>query len=116
MIGLILLTNSIEIMQQYTDLSVLSLCFMVITTITMYFLAQIALKSSNQYAFIQLVIASVLVKIILALALNMVYVKVMKPEGKYFILPFIIMYIIYTIFETYALFKMSLKKPNIDHE
>lgn len=114
--GLILLVHRIESMQAFLDHSILSLGFMIATTIVMYFLGKAALKSSNQYAFIQLVIASVLVKIVLALGLNMVYVKIVKPDYKYFILPFIIIYIIYTIFETYALFKMALKKPNIDHE
>lgn len=109
-IGLIGALN-IEIIKAYDNLYYLTMAFMAFSTIILYVLGKMAIKSSNRYAFIQLVIAGVMFKIIGALVLVGIYVRFVEIQSKFFLLPFIVIYFVYTIFETTILFKMALKNP-----
>jgi hypothetical protein len=53
---------------------------------------------------------NVMFKIIACFGVVGVYYKLYKPTDKYFLLPFLLVYLIFTIFETYFLLKQSDRK------
>lgn len=60
--------------------------------------------------FIGVTIANMMLKMFFSIALILVYYKWKGPQSPYFILPFIIIYLIYTIFETKFLLNLANQK------
>ncbi len=83
---------------------------MALATAGFYFLSLKALKSTNKMAFIQLVMFNVIFKIVGFMVIAAVYFKLAHPQQKFFIVPFLIIYFIYTIFETIFIYNLALKK------
>lgn len=102
----------IELIKPYGGLYYLTMAFMAFSTILFYILGKMAIHSSNPYAFIQLVIAGVMFKIVGALVVVGIYVRFVEIQSKFYLLPFIVIYIVYTIFETTILYKLALKNPS----
>lgn len=114
--GLIIWVHTLELLKPFQNLSFISITLLFIFTVVLFFAGKMAIQSSNKYAFIQLVIANVLFKIILAVGLVVIYVKLHQPVTKFFILPFIAIYIVYSVFETWMLYRLALTKTTSDHE
>lgn len=100
----------IDIFKEDILLSILGFVFMVAATGGFYILSKKAIRSPNKMAFIQLVMGNVLFKLIFIMAIVATYFKVIKPETKYFVIPFLSIYFIYTIFETISIYKISNQK------
>lgn len=80
----------------YTSLSVL-----------VNFLGNISLRSENKYGFISLIMANVLIKMIASIAAVGIYFKLYAPDNKFFVLPFLLVYLIFTVFETSSLMRQA---------
>ena len=91
-------------------LSVIGLIFMVAATAGFYLLAIKTVKSTNKMAFIQLVMVNVFFKLVFIMGIVATYFKLAKPDSKLFILPFLSIYFIFTIFETIFVYKISNKQ------
>ncbi len=65
------------------------------------------LKSENKYSFIRLVMVNVMIKILSSIATVWIYFNVYAPDNKFFLLPFLLVYLIFTIFETSFLIRQS---------
>ena len=98
-----------EVFRHDILLSIVGFIFMALVTAGFYMLAIKALQSTNKMAFIQLVMVNVIFKIIGFMVITAVYYKLVHPTQKYFVVPFLIIYFIYTIFETIFIYKISLK-------
>jgi hypothetical protein len=78
-------------------------------SIGQYYLAKRAAVSENKSLFHNLIIASVFFKMFLSVIILVIYRKLMQPDSGRFVLPFLLVYFIFTIFETY--FMVKLAKP-----
>jgi hypothetical protein len=60
----------------------------------------------------------ILVKMFVCIGLVVAYVKISSPDSKLFVLPFLTIYLIYTIFEIFVLQKIARYKaePSESHE
>ena len=84
-----------------------------------YFLAAILLfvvgkklaVSENKNAFTLFIMGAVFAKMMLSMAVLVVYLKFAQPASKYFILPFFVVYLAFTVFETYFLMKIGREQP-----
>ena len=97
----------INIFRDGIMLAIIGFVFMVLTSIAYYYATKKALGVSNKMAFIQLVMMTVMLKIILIMTIVAVYYKVVQPQSKYFVIPFLIIYFIYSIFETVFSYRMA---------
>jgi len=102
--------HKIEPIVSYSLLSYMALGFMLAGTIILFFLGKKSLISQNKYSFIHLVIGSVFLKIVIAIAIIAVYSKLVHPTTKYFVVPFLCIYLIFSVFETIVLYKLALAK------
>ena len=98
-----------EVFQTDILLSIVGLIFMMVTTAGLYLLSQKAIASTNKMAFIQLVMGNVLFKLVFIITIVAVYFKFVNPESKLFVLPFMIIYFIFTVFETAFIYKIANK-------
>lgn len=104
-VGIFFLINLITPLIQYYDLLILSLIFYFVLTVILYYLGEISIKRNKGKQFFALVIGSVLFKIVASLVLISIYFKQTQPTEKKFIIPFIIVYLCFTIAETIMLNK-----------
>jgi hypothetical protein len=88
-------------------LSGLGLAFMFFSSVLFVIAIRNSLKSTNKMAFIQVTMANVFLKIIGILVIVVVYYKIFKPDSKIIILPFLLIYAIFTIFETVFTYKIA---------
>ncbi len=52
----------------------------------------------------------------ISVAIVVVHVRLEQPENKLFVIPFLAIYLIFTIFEIYILDRVGKAKPSIDSE
>jgi len=88
-------------------LSVIGLVMFTIYTIGLYFLCTLSVRSPNKGLFTAVHIGTIFFKMVLTIAIAMMYKKQYLPESKYYILPFILIYVAYTSYETYMMMKVS---------
>ncbi len=90
-----------------TILYIISLVFMIFYTVVFYRSALRALNSTNKMAFIQLVMANVFLKLVALMAIVAIYNKLSTPSSKFFVIPFLVIYAIFTVYETAFVYKLS---------
>jgi len=85
---------------------------MAIISLASYFLSRQGLASSNHNAFIRAVYGSTLIKLFLCVIGIVTYVLIYKPDvSKLTIFMLLFLYLVYTVFETLSLFRLTrLKK------
>ncbi len=106
----LVLIYQIEVFKKDILLSIIGFVFMAGAAAGFYLAAMRAIKSPNKMAFIQLVMVNVFFKLVFIMGIVAVYFKVVKPENKLFIIPFLSIYFIFTIFETIFVYKISNKQ------
>ncbi len=98
----------------YAALGWIGLFFFVALSITMFYLGKMTAGSDkSRMAFTNMVLGMIFGKMILAMLIVFTYAQEVKPETKLFLVPFFIVYLIYTIFETWFLMKLSYIKPRL---
>ena len=123
LIVLTILTSAIilvlnQVFQQlavHTGFSFGSIALFVLICIAAFVLGKRAVKSTNKYQFIQVLIMIIMGKMFLSIGVILVYMKLMNPDNKAFVLPFLLIYLIYTAFEVFFLEKIAREdeKPTV---
>lgn len=97
----------------YLDLGLITWVLFFLMGVLLYYIANVTVNSPNRTKFISLTIANMFIKMVLSVGIVLIYFKLKNPESPVFIVPFIIIYVFFTIFETYFLLKIAnLKKYN----
>ena len=112
-LGLVLLHQSPHF-EPFQIFSYSSLLGFILLSIGMYFLSVRAIKSQDKNLFLQQVLATTFIKMLLCIVIIVGYFKLAEPSTKMYAIPFLIIYLIFTIFETYFMMKLNHVKP--DHE
>lgn len=108
--------HSLPVMQSHVSISVAMFLLMIITTIVLYFLGIRSVTGNNPYGFIRLVMVSIFVKILLVLGILVIYIRVVDPENRLFVLPVLGIYLIYSVFETIVLYRIGAAKSTLSNE
>ncbi len=87
-----------------------SFVFFVGFTIIEYIVALRVVNHPNKGLYVGMVQLLTGLKIILTVALVVIFVEVKKPATNWFILPFLLNYVIFTVFETATLMRIGNKK------
>ncbi|MEZ5058490.1 MAG: hypothetical protein R2879_15765 [Saprospiraceae bacterium] len=93
----------------YFWLSIFIWAFFIFYSVLMYIVGSLSLKNENQKSFTSLVIGFTFGKMLLAVLIIVVYSQGYNPESQLYVVPFFLIYIVYTIFETS--FMMRLGNP-----
>lgn len=76
-------------------------------TLAMFLVGGITAKSTNKSLFTGVVLGFTFGKIFLSLFVVLGYYELAQPASKIFLLPFFIVYLIFTIFETYLMMQIG---------
>jgi len=109
---LIFALNLVPAFYTFQSLTWISFAFFFSLSVLMYFIGHSSANSSNKNSFLQIVMATTFLKMFLCIGLVIVYHTLAKPESNMFVVPFLLIYIIFTIFETYFMMKLSYLNPN----
>ena len=98
------------ILKTHTGIAWWSLALFVAISFLLYFLGTQAAKSSNKLLFNNVIIASVFFKMMAAIVVLVVYKKMYHPQNNAFLIPFFIVYLRFSVFETNFMIKLSHQK------
>ncbi len=97
-------------LRAYLNFSWMSLAFFVLVSIIAYFVGYRAVRHKNKAAFINASLGLTFIKMLLCVVFIAVYIQITHPPARLFILPFLGIYVVYTIFETYFMMKIGKTK------
>lgn len=110
--ALIFLINQSSHFQPFQTFSYLSTLGFIMLSAGMYFLSARAAVNSDKNLFLQQVLGTTFMKMLLCIVVIVGYFKLAEPPSKMYAIPFLIVYLIFTIFETYFMMKLSKVKPD----
>ncbi len=107
---LLIILNFIPQIQADISVSWISWLFFIVFTIAVFYVAQKAALSANPHTFTTVIMGVVIGKMFFSVLIILLYVKLMNPETRYFLLPFFAIYFSFTIFELYFMTKLGKMK------
>jgi len=102
--------NQWSVMSPYQDFSWMSLVFFVLFTLAMYGVGTLTAKSKSTTAFTGTILGFTFGKMLFSLVLVVSYFQYMKPSSKAFVIPFFLVYLVFTVFETWFMMKLGKSK------
>ena len=91
----------------FIALGVVGLVFFISLSIFVYKLSEKMAKSKDINAFTRLIMYNLMIKLFMSIIIVLIYYKIVEPTERLFILPFIIIYLIFTIFEAMFLSRQA---------
>lgn len=106
-ITIALLTSSQLGIQQYDILSYITIGLFSGISMIIYLISERASKQKNKQFFLQIVMINTMIKMFSSVVLVIGFYYLIKPTTNKFIIPFLVIYLIFSIFETYFMMKQS---------
>jgi UDP-N-acetylmuramyl pentapeptide phosphotransferase/UDP-N-acetylglucosamine-1-phosphate transferase len=91
----------------YVDLGIISWALFSFLCVVLFFIADKVVNHPERTKFISLTIANMMLKMMVSIGLVWTYYMVKKPQSGLFIVPFLLVYGIFTIFETRFLLQIA---------
>ncbi len=88
-------------------LGVVSLLFFVALSAVMFFLGRYTARLANRNMFTNVILGFTMLKMILSAVIVLGYWFLVEPASKLFVLPFFLVYLVYTCFEIYFMIRLS---------
>ena len=101
----------LPVFQKHWPVSIAALATFVGICLALFFVGERMATSKNRLAFNHLITFSVLGKILVSLVVLFVYFKMKQPTDRLFIVPFLLTYLVFTVFETWFMMKLARLKP-----
>ncbi|MDF1698453.1 MAG: hypothetical protein P1U56_21560 [Saprospiraceae bacterium] len=99
--GILYFMSLNEKIYEHIDIAYYAIPAFTLLSVLIYFLTEHLDKQQNKGMMINLVIMNVMFKFLIAIGIVSMYHKLRDPKDGIFVLTFIIIYVIFTIFETY---------------
>ena len=106
----VFLLNKFPKIQPFETFSYISCFGFILFSTLMYFMAQRAAQSSDRNLFLQQVLLTTSMKMGFCVLFIVGYFKLAAPPSKMYAIPFLAVYLIFMIFETYFMMKLSKLK------
>ena len=99
--------HRLEDYNKYWDITMVSVALFVLMSAGLYKISKLAVKSPNKQIFISIALGNLFVKFLMTGLILGIYYKITQPSDTKFVLPYLVIYISFTIFETVLLLKIS---------
>ncbi|MEM1326317.1 MAG: hypothetical protein AAGI23_10205 [Bacteroidota bacterium] len=110
-IALSLAQSQLPVLATYVSLALISVTVFVCLSIVMYVFTYRIVKQARHNQFIGLFMIFTLFKMILAISVVGLYARFAEPPNRFFVLPFFLIYLIYTAFEIWFMDKLGRMQP-----
>jgi len=101
------LIHSFPPFANYWDVSIISMIFYILLSIVMFYFGKNTAGNANKNDFSRVAFASIFGKMMLTVVLVVIYFKIKQPANQNFLLPFFLIYLVYTVFETAFMMKLA---------
>ncbi|MFT6335196.1 MAG: membrane protease YdiL (CAAX protease family) [Saprospiraceae bacterium] len=108
--GLLYLLSLTEKMGYYIDISYYAVPAFSLLSIVIYFLTIFLERKPEKQGLLNIVIVNVMLKFLLSAVVIGLYYDMKEPDDGIFVVPFIIVYVAFTIFETYFMSEQARSK------
>ncbi|RMG83311.1 MAG: hypothetical protein D6714_09985 [Bacteroidetes bacterium] len=96
----------------YWDLTLWSIGLFVVISLSVFHFGKILAPAPNKNHYTSLILGAIFIKMVLSILLLLVYSRLTHPDSRLFIVPFLIVYLAFTIFETVVLTRLGrLRAP-----
>ncbi len=92
---------------QYLDLAYLSIGFFVAVSLIVYLLSERASRLKKKQFFMHIVMINTMIKMFGSVLIVIGYFKLVNPTSTRFVVPFLISYLLFSIFETHFMMQQS---------
>lgn len=97
---------------EHSKFALVSILIFAAVCVGLFFAGKKSAVSEQKFAFNNLVLSSVFGKMVLAIALLFMYRSIAAPSNNHFVLIFLLIYVVFTVFEVIFMSKLArLKKP-----
>ena len=103
--------HTYAIFAPHQSLSWISWGFFILFSLVLFALGTKGGNSSNQHLFGQIFLIATGLKMLISVTIILVYFLIAKPESQHFVLPFFMIYLVYTSFEVYFMTKLGGTNP-----
>jgi hypothetical protein len=104
---ILFILNSFELFASHQVFSWVSLLGFIIFCSLLYFVESKTVHAQDKSLFGKLFLMSIFFKMLFCVLLIIVYIVSSKPDDRYFILPFFIIYLFFTVYEVYFVSKLA---------
>ena len=105
--ALIALLHFLGLLGDYPDFVWISWGFFTLVTTLVLNTASLYRKMKSPRSVVNIILSAMMIKFFLSLCLILIYFFAVKPTTALFVLPFFVLYIIFTVWETLELVKMT---------
>ena len=106
---LLVLLGMSNLIGSHLFLSWISWGFFILFSVGLFYASSKSANSENKHLFGQVFLLSIFFKMLFCATILIVYMLLTKPETGHFALPFLLVYLVFTIYEVY--FVTKLAKP-----
>lgn len=103
--------HTYAIFTPHQSLSWISWGFFILFSLVLFVLGTKGGSSSNKHLFGQIFLVATGLKMLASVTIILIYFLSEKPDNQYFVLPFFVIYLIYTSFEVYFMTKLGGTNP-----
>ena len=96
---LTLVLNQLDLFQSAAKLSLLSLGFFILLTWIIFLLGKRAVVSRNPNSLTQVILGIFMLKLVSCAAIVVGYKRLADPPDNWFVVPFLLLYVLFTTFE-----------------
>lgn len=75
--------------------------------LSMFSISSKTVHSQDKNLFSKVFIISIMVKLFLSITIIIAYILLQKPQDKYFVFPFFVIYVIFTVYEVHFVTKLA---------
>ena len=105
----LLLQQTVHILKPHGAIGLWYVYMYVFLSLVQFFLGQKAVQHPRKNWFNNIIIGSVFFKMLLAMVVLVTYKMVYKPTGTAYLIPFLWIYVVFTVFEVYFMLKLTQK-------
>lgn len=104
--------HSFDSQKNNVHVSLYSVSMFTVLSILLYIFLYKSVKNPDKQLFISITLMNMLVKMVCSIGLLLLYKAAYQPANGKFIFPFLIIYLFFTIFETYFMVNLADQKQN----
>lgn len=109
-IPIIIFIFSFPAFKIYTGVIAVGLITFVVLSFVSFVIMRKAARNPKKQLFISMAMVNMLIKMVVTVAVLMIYKTIYMPPTTHFLLPFLIVYLAFTIFETWFMVHLSYEK------
>ncbi|MEM6879360.1 MAG: hypothetical protein AAF544_12415 [Bacteroidota bacterium] len=99
--------HMVERISSHWPLSLGAIILYAVLSIGMYYIGDRTAKAKNKHLFTNVTIGFTLLKMLTSAGIIVIYLLIVEPDDKLFVLPFFVIYFLYTAFELLFMIKVA---------